>query len=63
MIAGVFFYTAPYFHRSIECVRLAFEKGLYDNEDIQSYDFDNLTTIVRYQDAEGLFTPAELEAN
>jgi hypothetical protein len=62
LAAGYFFYTAPHFARSIECIREEMAKKVHTNDDIGAKDFEKLALIMRNIEMKGLFT-AEQKAN
>lgn len=59
LAAGYFFYTAPHFARSIECVHRELAKEVHTNDEIGAKDFEKLTLIMHNIDMEGLFTPQQ----
>ena len=59
LAAGYFFYTAPHFARSIECVHRELAKEVHTNDEIGAKDFEKLTLIMHNIDMEGLFMPQQ----
>lgn len=59
LAAGYFFYTAPHFARTIECVHRELAKEVHTNDEIGAKDFEKLALIMRNIDMDGLFTPEQ----
>jgi hypothetical protein len=59
LAAGCFFYTAPHFARSIECIHQELANKVHTNDNISAKDFEKLALIMRHIDMEGLFTPEQ----